>query len=613
MAENYNYQYIENIPQQQLYTNKNEVIYQYPTTKATATNENYITYEVPKTKTTTHNPQNVQYQAKIKQPIPQQIYTIEPNKTKAKNQEYIYEYPPQNIQTNQQVYQNNNYQNIINTNNTKANYNNINYGAQQVQQVKPNKNDINKYIIPQTNIITQKPKEIKQNIQYQQNQHHHHQHQPQQYIYQNNNINYVENKNNAIPQYQQKIQQQIQPKIQTQIQPKQNKTINQLQKINPQLNQLNPKTQIISNVKNNPVKNYQIPQQHVLQKNQIINQKNPVQVIKNKDITNNQESLIIPAYIPNQNQQKVITTNQQIPNQNQNKINIFNQPQLQNKLPNQNIQKNIHPEIQHEHQKYQAPIKYNQPNQMINQNKVNVIPPQHLGNNVQIINPQQVNNNINNNIINQNHQNLKIMPKMQVMPIVQNNNNINNQNIVLNNNNNNPQVNLLKNIPPQNQFNQIPIQNIQNNNNAQYKLDSQSVKLNHQSFPTQQNPNNIQPQIIPQNMTNSQKLSNLKAHQNLIKQKKELSAIKEEESYIKQSGFDTKENKITNEELNQKKEIEKNIDNNFKESKPPEPNNITNQNNEIDIDDTLERLPLIDNIMKGLADLLPPCKRKKYV
>ena len=204
---------------------------------------------------------------------------------------------------------------------------------------------------------------------------------------------------------------------------------------------------------------------------------------------------------------------------------------------------------------------------------------------------------------------------MQVMPIVQknNNNNINNnQNIVLNNNN--PQVNLLKNIPPQNQINQIPFQNNQNNNNNnQYKLDSQSVKLNHQSFPTQQNPNNIQPQIIPQNMTNSQKLSNVKVPPNLINQKKELSTIKEEESYIKQSGFDTKENKITNEELNQKKEIEKNIDNNFKESKPPEPNNITNQNNEIDIDDTLERLPLIDNIMKGLADLLPPCKRKKYV
>ena len=249
---------------------------------------------------------------------------------------------------------------------------------------------------------------------------------------------------------------------------------------------------------------------------------------------------------------------------------------------------------------------------MANQNKVNVIPPQPLGNNVQIINPQQVNNNINNNIINQNHQNLKIIPKMQVMPIVQNNNNINNnQNIVLNNNN--PQVNLLKNIQPQNQINQIPIQNIQNNNNVQYKLDSQSVKLNRQSFPTQQNPNNIQPQIISQNMTNSQKLSNVKAPQNLINQKKELSTIKEEESYIKQSGFDTKENKITNEELNQKKEIEKNIDNNFKESKPPEPNNITNQNNEIDIDDTLERLPLIDNIMKGLADLLPPCKKKKYV
>ena len=200
MAENYNYQYIENIPQQQLYTNKNEVIYQYPTKATTATNENYYTYEIPKTKTTTHNPQNVQYQAKIKQPIPQQVYTIEPNKTKAKKQEYIYEYPPQNIQTNQQVFQNNNYQKVINTDHTKANYNTINYGTQQIQQVKQNKNDTNKYIIPQTNIIKQNPKEIKQNIQYQQ-QHHHHQPQTQQYIYQNNNINYVENKNNAIPQY----------------------------------------------------------------------------------------------------------------------------------------------------------------------------------------------------------------------------------------------------------------------------------------------------------------------------------------------------------------------------------------------------------------------------
>jgi len=61
-----------------------------------------------------------------------------------------------------------------------------------------------------------------------------------------------------------------------------------------------------------------------------------------------------------------------------------------------------------------------------------------------------------------------------------------------------------------------------------------------------------------------------------------------------------------NNDLNQKVDIEKNIDNNFKESK------LAPSNNQIDIDDKLGRLPLIDDIMKGLADLLPPCKKKKY-
>ena len=156
MAENYNYQYIENSPQQ-TYTTKNEVIYQYPIETTTGTTTNYYTYDIPTTNTTTHNYQNVQYQEKK---APAIIYTTEPNKTKTKNQEYIYEYPLPNNKTNQQVLQNNNYnyQNVVttNTNNTVTNYNNnINYGVQQVHQVKPNKNDNiinnNKYIIPQGN------------------------------------------------------------------------------------------------------------------------------------------------------------------------------------------------------------------------------------------------------------------------------------------------------------------------------------------------------------------------------------------------------------------------------------------------------------------------------
>ena len=636
MAENYNYQYIENSPQQ-TYTTKNEVIYQYPIETTTGTTTNYYTYDIPTTNTTTHNYQNVQYQEKK---APAIIYTTEPNKTKTKNQEYIYEYPLPNNKTNQQVLQNNNYnyQNVVttNTNNTVTNYNNnINYGVQQVHQVKPNKNDNiinNKYIIPQGNVNTQQPKQIKQNPQYQQNQRHHHTNyqnqQQQQYIYQNNNVNYINNKNNVVQQYPQKIQQQIQPKPQAQILQNQNqnqknpqiqnKTINQFQQINPNLNKLNPKTQVISNPKNNILKNYQIPQQQVLQPNQIINQKNPIQINKNSNITNNQEMLIIPPQIPNQNQQRVITTNQQMQNQNQLKINAINQPYLQNKIPNQNIPKNINPQMQHESQKYQVPIKYNNTqNQIVSPNTTNIIPHQNLGNNVPTNNPQIIKNN--NNVINQYKQNKNIMPKMQMMPLQKKVIPNNNQNIALNNaipqinpginipiqnqnialNNVNPQVNILKNIPPQNQ---MLIQNNQNNNNVQYKLDRHSARLNPPAYPIQQNLNNIQPQI--QNMSSSQKLSKVNALQNLGKKGKKLSVIKEEDSCIRQSGFDRKDSVKINNDLNQKVDIEKNIDNNFKESKL--------SNNQIDIDDKLERLPLIDDIMKGLADLLPPCKKKKY-
>ena len=305
--------------------------------------------------------------------------------------------------------------------------------------------------------------------------------------------------------------------------------------------------------------------------------------------------LIIPPQIPNQNQQRVITTNQQMQNQNQLKINAINQPYLQNKIPNQNIPKNINRQMQHESQKYQVPIKYNNTqNQIVSPNTTNIIPHQNLGNNVPTNNPQIIKNN--NNVINQYKQNKNIMPKMQMMPLQKKVIPNNNQNIALNNaipqinpginipiqnqnialNNVNPQVNILKNIPPQNQ---MLIQNNQNNNNVQYKLDRHSAKLNQPAYPIQQNLNNVQPQI--QNMSSSQKLSKVNALQNLGKKGKKLSVIKEEDSCIRQ-----------------------NIDNNFKESKL--------SNNQIDIDDKLERLPLIDDIMKGLADLLPPCKKKKY-
>ena len=134
MTENYNYEYIQNTPQEIYTTNDdiNQLLNQYPTTTDYTT-----TYQSPQNYTVIQKPQKVKNQ--------QNTYKTESNKIKTKNQEYIYEYPiTQDFTTNQQTYQQyNNYQNVNDNNKLKTKNNNIiNYGVQPQIQTK-NKNEVN--------------------------------------------------------------------------------------------------------------------------------------------------------------------------------------------------------------------------------------------------------------------------------------------------------------------------------------------------------------------------------------------------------------------------------------------------------------------------------------
>jgi len=101
-----------------------------------------------------------------------------------------------------------------------------------------------------------------------------------------------------------------------------------------------------------------------------------------------------------------------------------------------------------------------------------------------------------------------------------------------------------------------------------------------------------------------------------------LSTIKEEESYIKQSGFVKKENQLELEENNQNKETENPIEQKVPEkteTKDIEANNNLQENQQpmiqstrTDLDDKFDKLPTINSIMQGKAELLPPSKKKKY-
>ena len=263
---------------------------------------------------------------------------------------------------------------------------------------------------------------------------------------------------------------------------------------------------------------------------------------------------------------------------------------------------------------------------------------------------------MNNNIVNQNQQHKNIMPKMQMAPrpkkVVQNQNAavinnipqqnqlnyIQNQNAVMNNNiqqgnqiinnniqnqkpvfnNNIQQKNPLiqNNIQPQNQ-NQLLVQNNQINNIIPNNQINQNKIINQQPQ-IRQNLNQVQ----PQNVQNTQKSVNIKNPHKPTKDLKKLSTIKEEESYIKQSGFVKKENQLELEENNQNKETENPIEQKVPEkteTKDIEANNNLQENQQpmiqstrTDLDDKFDKLPTINSIMQGKAELLPPSKKKKY-
>ena len=621
MAENYDYQYIENNPGQIIYTTQPEIIQQNKYTTA----DNYI-YEIPQTYqpsqtqnvyTVTHKPKKVQYQPVIEQ----QIYTIDKNKNQVQN--YVYEYPVQNNKNNPQIYQyENHHQN-------KAKSNNINYNVQQ-NPVKTKYDDNVKYVYPQNYIDiqdTQKQKiEIKEHHHdynqpqyYNQNQYQHHQ---QQIIYQDNNYTQNQNNKNIVQQYQNIPQHnQIKPKQyqnqpqQNQIKPKQNPPPQEYQ-IQPQQYQKQP--QVYQNQPSqyhNQAKAYQNQQPQYQKQQKIQNnilyqhQQNNPQLNKIKElnpktqttphIKNNQPNYYIqPQQVGNlqnqnqiyiQNNKNQILINPQI--NNQQKVNIYNQVQLQPKRENKNIQNNTHPELIREIQGHPVERKINQQNQILYQNNnKNAYPNQMINNNnIQYI--QNPNEYYNNNDIAKR----KIVQKPGAVNQIQNNNNIN-QNFV----NNHPKVQNVQyvqniqnvknvqNINAQNVHaqNQIKVPNVININiNDKTKENTINLKTNQ----VNKNPIQTQPQaqIENQNLVNKEK--------NEKNEKKELSSIQEEDSKIVQSGFvkkednfkidfieKEKENKLQNDLVEEEKEKEKEKENEKNVPKLDEPNNENEVNKPIE-------------------------------
>ena len=78
------------------------------------------------------------------------------------------------------------------------------------------------------------------------------------------------------------------------------------------------------------------------------------------------------------------------------------------------------------------------------------------------------------------------------------------------------------------------------------------------------------------------------------------------------------ENSLDNEELEKENPIEEKIpdeshlDDNINNDFQQEKNNQNNENEIIDIDDNLDELPTIKDILKGIFEILPPPKKKKY-
>ena len=609
MTENYNYQYVQ-VPAQQIYTTKNEVIdlNQFPTTTTD------YTYQFPDNYTTTQKTQKVQYQNVV-----QSSHNTGTNKLKAKTQ--VNTTDPY-MQMYQIDYQKKNEGNKIKTNNI------VNYG----QQVQIKQNDVNKYINNQIITNPQKPQEVKQPQQYQQqyqqqNQQHHHHQQNQLPNQQNIQIKTHHHHNQQnIPQQNQKVNQINPQNIQHHHQQPQQQIIYQNNNYNPNPNKINQQYQIKPQVQpqiqpNQNQKQVQTQIKNIPQyipNNPQLNQKN-YQIINPKTQSHTQKQLLALNPQNQINNQKIEA---KLQSHNPQKNNIFAQAQLHNKNPNQNIQNNIHPEIQREQPNYQLKVNPQVQRVYANvpSNKVNQNPPQQINNNIINQNPpQQVNNNNNNNAMNRNPPQQKIQPKMQMEPrprkIIQN------QNIVINN------------IIPQNP-NPMPLQNNNINNN-----NIQNQNLINQQIPPQQNI--IQPQTqvqTPQQIPNNNTTVNIPPQQNQVKEKKELSLIPEEGSYIKQSGLEIKPGQISPEEMNkiinnelmntikentenkenkENKEKEKPIEEKIPEktySKDIIENNKkpVEQSLGLDYDDNLDKLPTIMSIMRGEKELLPPSKKKKY-
>ena len=153
MTENYNYQYIENDPNQIYYTSPEvTTTNQYPTTTT-------YNYEIPKTKEVYTMPQNVKYETKLEQPI----YKVKSNKVQG--QTYAHEYPTQNYDANNNViYQ---YDNTIQTlDKNKNKVIDANYGYQQQIPKKIHTNNKQYIQTPQTytNTVQKQPEknQIKQ-------------------------------------------------------------------------------------------------------------------------------------------------------------------------------------------------------------------------------------------------------------------------------------------------------------------------------------------------------------------------------------------------------------------------------------------------------------------
>ena len=207
MTENYNYQYIENDPNQIYYTSPEvTTTNQYPTTTT-------YNYEIPKTKEVYTMPQNVKYETKLEQPI----YKVKSNKVQG--QTYAHEYPTQNYDANNNViYQ---YDNTIQTlDKNKNKVIDANYGYQQQIPKKIHTNNKQYIQTPQTYTNTVQKQPEKNQIK-----------KPQYQINENQII--YQNSDNIIQQYQ------TQPQKKIQNQPK------KYQNQPPQKNQNQPQQQYI--------------------------------------------------------------------------------------------------------------------------------------------------------------------------------------------------------------------------------------------------------------------------------------------------------------------------------------------------------------------------------